>query len=269
MNINQDNKRKVENATDSTGVNQQQPCAATSDLKLPFPELPTKMRVVIEGASDASRRPIAEKVAQALGAVLIDAGRYLRSLKLSCVEAGISSEDRDAVAMHCASVRIDVWMRNQGGSFIEPLCFVNSNLFTESELAPFDEQPICQTMKTTADAMVRYVLAKLPENGRTVMLGRELDGFLFYTTPFRFIVSGTSDAEYKPGRPIYFASFAGEDVDAIRIAGRTLTTTQACEELLAGLVRQHVRDEEWKKRQGAHFWQTIKPHRVKKKPLQE
>ena len=264
MDINQDNKRKVEKATDSTGVTEQQPCAATSDLKLPFPELPTKMRVVIEGASDASRRPIAEKVAQALGAVLIDAGRYLRSLKLSCVEAGADLKDREAVVMHCAGVNIDVWVRNQGGLFDEALCFVNSDLFTASELAAFDEQPICQTVKATSDAMVRYVLRKLPENGRTVMLGRELNGFLYHTTPFRFIVSGTSDAEYKPGKPIYYASFAGEEADAMKIDGRILTTAQTCEKILAELMLQHARNEEWIKRHGPLLWKTVKA-----KPLQE
>lgn len=232
------------------------------------PQLPADMLVAIEGASDAIRRPIAEKVARALGAILVDEGQYVRSLKLSCVEAGVALDDSQAVSMHCAAVKIDLWVRNQGGFYDEALFFVNSDLFNASELSTVDDGTSNSTMRSTSLGMLRWVLDTMPEKRRAVITGRELNNFIFSTTPFRFFIFGEPKAGQQPSNPNPGQSSEAKSVHAVVIDGATMTTAQACERLLSELVPQHLRNEEWKKRSGPLLWDAVKvrPHLLDENP---
>src|SRR5229473_2223604 len=110
------------------------PSEAEGQAKVNLSILPPEMVVAIDGVSTITRKPVGELVAQALGAVLVDSGRFYRSLTKSCQEAGINLEDFWGVAAYCRKARLDVWVRREGGSVEEALVFVNGDLFDNDEL---------------------------------------------------------------------------------------------------------------------------------------
>ena len=231
---------------------------------LTLPSLPSDMVVTIDGTSTLTRRPIGELVAQALGAVLVDSGRFYRSLTMSCIEAGVDLEDWRAVSEHCEKARLDVWVRKEGGLFEEALVFVNGDLFNKSELAAVHNETPKVAFVPVARHMVNFTIQEMQGSRRLVVLGRDLGARLFQATPFKFFVStpvgaapqlssqnvdGDLDFGYRNANQ----NNTIQPIGALAIDGGSLSPAQAREKILSELLPQLVRHEEEEKRFVEHM----------------
>jgi len=219
-----------------------------------MPKFPQDIVVAIDGNSAVTRRPIGELVAQSLGAILIDSGRYYRSLAKSCLEAAVNLGDLEAVIAHCSGARLDVWIRRGHKPYAEALLFVNGDLFDEGELAPIrnDARKVART--TAARDRVDTVVRKIAAAGRVVVLGRNVGAKVLPWTPLKFFVTGPiglnpHEAVYEIGTRLDLC-YAGDAVrltEAFHVPAEAMSPEEACDNILTELANQLRQQEELEK----------------------
>src|SRR5438876_2377342 len=93
----------------SPKMNDGTPDEATNGAKgLAFPALPNKMIIAIDGWAQTGKNTSGELVAEHLGAVLVDSGRFYRALTKACLDSQENLGDGEAVAAWCKDVALDV-----------------------------------------------------------------------------------------------------------------------------------------------------------------
>ena len=238
----------------------------TVDLSM----LPPEMVVAIDGVSTITRKPIGELVAQALGAVLADSGRFYRSLTKSCLEASLDLTDFTAVSRHCQEARLDVWVRPTGGPVDEALVFVNGDLFNHDELAAVHADTVKVAVTPGARHQVMGALRQLERGRRLVVLGRDIADKVFPWTPFRIYVAPPARPlnapKQEPDRPDLGDLFHQHPtptipvrlLDAIFIDADETSPAQACARILAELPQQFRRRQELElARSGEPTWTNV------------
>src|SRR5690348_4951975 len=63
----------------------------------PFPDLGEKMVIAIDGWAQTGKNTVGSLVAEYLGGVLVDSGRFYRALTLACLQAGVDFRNLEAV----------------------------------------------------------------------------------------------------------------------------------------------------------------------------
>ena len=182
----------------TTGKSDTNAAKQTEDASLPkrtdpFPELPTKMIIAIDGWAHSGKNTAGELVARHLGGVLVDSGRFYRALTAACLEAVVDISDSEAVSSWCKKAALDVRVAEEGGVAEEAQVAVNGRWFTKEELKQVGLQTSLVAAVPDVRELVNTTLRLCECYGRVVMLGRDIAGVVFPHTPFKFFLDATEE----------------------------------------------------------------------------
>ena len=182
----------------TTGKSDTNAAKQTEDASLPkrtdpFPELPTKMIIAIDGWAHSGKNTAGELVARHLGGVLVDSGRFYRALTRACLQAEVDINNGDEVVAWCKRVALDVRLANEGGTAEEAQVAVNGRWFTKDELKQVGLQTSLVAAVPEVRKLVNTTLRLCECYGRVVMLGRDIAGVVFPHTPFKFFLDATEE----------------------------------------------------------------------------
>lgn len=159
----------------------------------PFPELPGRMLIAIDGWAQSGKNSAGEKVAEYLGGVLVDSGRFYRAITKACVDSGVTIGNTDAVAAWVSKATLDVRLARESGDVNEAQVAVNGQWFTKEELNPLGLQTSLVAAVPEVRNAVNSALRMCDSYGRVVMLGRDIGGTVFPTTPYKFFLDATEE----------------------------------------------------------------------------
>ncbi len=149
---------------------------------------PKEMVVAIDGWAQSGKNTIGSMVAEELDAVLIDSGRFYRALTKACLEAGVELGDQSVVTQFCCSAFIEVRFRKESGLSPEAQVSVNGRWFTPDELNSVGVE-VCEVSKLQlVRVRINETLRLCADEGRIVMLGRDIATNVFPATPFAFFL---------------------------------------------------------------------------------
>jgi len=196
MEIKQGGRRNVEKAANASATNDEghtAATAATASREFPFPELPGKMIVAIDGWAQTGKNTSGELVAEHLGAVLVDSGRFYRALTKACLDSKVNLSDAEAVSAWCKDAALDVRLAPEGGAVQEAQVAVNGRWFSKEELKLLGLQVPLVAAVPMVRNLVNATLRMCECYGRVVMLGRDIGGVVFPETPYKFFLDATED----------------------------------------------------------------------------
>lgn len=148
--------------------------------------LPPDMLVTIDGQARTGKNTAGELLAGALGGVLVDSGRFYRSITQAALVAEVDLDDRESVESFCAGARLDAVIRPNDRGILEALATVNSGLFTEATLVSVSALVPCVANVPLVRSMVNATLRRLYRGGRMIVLGRDMGMKVFPNTPYQF-----------------------------------------------------------------------------------
>lgn len=169
---------------------QQQP---SQDQRLPFPDVPAMMVIAIDGWAQTGKNSAGEKVAEYLGGVLVDSGRFYRAITKACRNSGVDIGNADAVATFARKATFDVRLAREVGVVNEAQVAVNGRWFTKEELIPLGLQTSLVAGVLQVREVVNSALRMCESYGRVVMLGRDIGGTVFPATPYKFFLDATEE----------------------------------------------------------------------------
>lgn len=189
MGLNRDGKRRndietIQNATLPSPVERRE---------LPFPDLGERMVVAIDGWAQTGKNTVGALVAEYLGGVLVDSGRFYRALTLACVQAGVDIRNPEAVTSWLKTTTVDVRLGREGAKVEEAQVAVNGKWFTKEELRDLGLQVSAIAAVPAVRELVDERLRACEALGRVVMLGRDIGGHVFPRTPYKFFLDATEE----------------------------------------------------------------------------
>jgi cytidylate kinase len=208
--------------------------------------LPERIQVVIDGAG-TTRRPLGEMMAQELGAVLIDTGKFYRAFAKSCLNAGVALDDEHAFEDRCKNARLDVSVREAWGRFKEALPLVNGELFGDKELEGVSLDTLRTPGTSTHRKVTRDAVIELSRSFRVVILGRAASANIFPATPFKFFIDAPFSPKFKAANPklseryFHLSNDNGFKNDVLFIPINSKTMEQAFNRMLVEIARQYLR----------------------------
>jgi cytidylate kinase len=182
MQNNTPNPRKKPTPKGGTLVPFPKPVHGRTDLD----RLPADMVITIDGQARTGKNTAGELLAATLGGILVDSGRFYRSLTQASLVAEVDLDDRDAVESFCAGARLDAVIRPNDRSVFEALATVNSGLFTEATLVSVGALVPKVAQIPLVRALVNATLRRLHRGGRMIVLGRDIGMKVFPNTPYQF-----------------------------------------------------------------------------------
>jgi cytidylate kinase len=192
-------KQTAQHPADESGSNAKPDALPENSLsllrsvKVPTQDLPAKMVVAIDGWAHSGKNTAGELVAEAIGGVLVDSGRFYRVLTKACLDAGVNLDDSAAVAEYCWSVPLDIRMRCEGGLVAEAQVAALGRWFTKDQLQPLGAATSKVARVTQVREMVNRSLLLCAGTGRVVMLGRDIGGVVLPDTPFKFFLDAPKE----------------------------------------------------------------------------
>lgn len=212
---------------------------ASPSENLPFPDVPAKLVIAIDGWAQTGKNTTGALVAEYLGGVLVDSGRFYRALTLACMEAGLQPFDQPAVAEWCKKAVIDVRLAKEDGAVPEATVAVNGRCFTKAELAHLGLRVSSVSSIPEVRSIVKACLRDCESLGRVVMLGRDIGGEVFPETPFKFFLNATEEVREQRHfqstgemgsvkRDLYDASNVMFTEDALMIDTSRITPEKVC-----------------------------------------
>lgn len=162
-------------------------------LDVPWPDMPEKMLVVIDGWNDTPKSLVAQWAAESWGALVVDAEKVFRSLITACIKAGRDVNDYPRIESWCEQAAVDLGFARDGGRALEAVVAVNGLWLNQADLRSAD----VVTNRAAFDMFwkkVRLVLRGCEFEDRVVLVGSDL-GLEFPYTPYKFFFDNT-----KPGR---------------------------------------------------------------------
>src|ERR1043166_3099475 len=102
----------------------------------PFPDLTAKMVIAIDGWAQTGKNTSGALIAEHLGAVLVDSGRFYRAITRACLDGGVNLNNRAAIIAWCQGVAVDVRLAREDANVDEAQVAVNGRWFTQAELKP-------------------------------------------------------------------------------------------------------------------------------------
>jgi len=166
---------------------------------IPFPKpvpsrpdldrLPADLVVTIDGQARTGKNTAGELLARELGGLLVDSGRFYRSVTQAAMVAEVDLDDRNAVESFCAGASLDAVIRPNERGVLEALATVNSGLFTDATLVSVGALVPKVAQIPLVRAMVNATLRRLNRGGRMIVLGRDMGMKVFPDTPYQFYFS--------------------------------------------------------------------------------
>ena len=179
MQNNNPNPRKKPTPKGGTLVPFPKPILGRTDLD----RLPADMVITIDGQARTGKNTAGELLAATLGGILVDSGRFYRSLTQAALVAEVDLDDRDAVESFCAGARLDAVIRPNDRSVFEALTTVDSGLFTDATLVSVGALVPKVAQIPLVRALVNATLRRLHRGGRMIVLGRDIGMKVFPNTP--------------------------------------------------------------------------------------
>lgn len=156
---------------------------------IPWPDMPERMLVAIDGWSDTPKALVGTWVAEGLGGLLIDSEKLLRALLTACVKSGRDVNDYLRVESWCESAAVDIgFARNEVG-VLEAQAAVNDDWLTDGELVSSDA-PTNRRAQDVFRNKVRQIVRNCAFDDRVVVIGSDI-GFEFASTPYKFFLDNT------------------------------------------------------------------------------
>ena len=162
--------------------------------------LPGQMIVTIDGPARSGKNTAGELVAEAIGGVLVDSGRFYRSLTAAVLRVGINLNDAEAVGQFCSQALIYVPLDRDGGSVIEAIVAVNGRWYSKAEVNAVGAATPKVADVPQARELVNSALHLLNGWGRMVMLGRDIGARVFPETPFKIFLNAPAHVLEKRHR---------------------------------------------------------------------
>lgn len=211
---------------------------------LPFPELPGAMIIAIDGWAQSGKNSTGEKVAEYLGGVLVDSGRFYRAITKACLDSGVDIGNGDEVVALVRKATLDVRMARTIGVVDEAQVAVNGHWFTKEELKPVGLQTSFVAAVPEVRDVVNSALRMFESYGRVVMLGRDIGGTVFPATPYKFFLDATEEVREQrhmksanthgaKQRDIYDASRVVFTESSLLIDTSKLSVEEVCGVILA------------------------------------
>ncbi len=160
---------------------------------LNLPALPAQMVVAIDGPARTGKNTAGELVAEAIGGVLVDSGRFYRALTKAALLAGTDLDAPAAVAAFCTHARLEARLGHDGGRVEEALVLVNGVCFSKAELHEIGAVTPRLANVPQARDLVNTALRGFGGVGRVVMLGRDIGARVFPDTPFKFFLNAPQE----------------------------------------------------------------------------
>lgn len=151
-------------------------------------KLPTHMQVAINGGSNITRRPVASLIAEKLSAVLVDAGRFYRSIAVSCMREGVDMEATDQVVAHINQLKIKTEVSRSDHPFDEAFISIGGDVFSDEELAAAYSETRKIAYLPALRKKVQEAILKVSKSPRIVVSGRDIAGDVLPDTPFKFCI---------------------------------------------------------------------------------
>jgi cytidylate kinase len=193
MEMKQGGRRSVEKAANELTASDDNVTAESANREFPFPELPAKMIVAIDGWAQTGKNTSGELVAEHLGAVLVDSGRFYRALTKGCLESKVNLSNPEAVTAWCRDTALDVRLAPEGGKVQEAQVAVNGRWFSKEELKLLGLQVPLVAAVPMVRHLVNTTLRMCECYGRVVLLGRDIGGVVFPETPYKFFLDATEE----------------------------------------------------------------------------
>ena len=103
------------------------------------------MLVAVDGWTGIPKTELGGRVAETLGGVLVDSGRFYRALSKACQDGGVDVADAAAVAAFCQGASLHIRFSREGWPVEQAQVAINGRWFLKSELAdvaqPTDRLP--------------------------------------------------------------------------------------------------------------------------------
>lgn len=160
-------------------------------LDVPWPDMPEKMLVVIDGWDDTPKVTVGQWVAESWGALLVDAEKIFRSLATASVIAGRNVNDYPRIESWCESAAVDLGFARDGGRALEAVVAVNGLWLNAQDLRTSG----IVTNRASFDLLwrkVRQVLRGCEFEDRVVLVGSDLS-LEFPGTPYKFFLDNTRE----------------------------------------------------------------------------
>ena len=160
-------------------------------LDLPWPDMPEKMLVVIDGWNDTPKALVGQWVAESWGALFVDAEKVFRSLVTASIIAGRDVNDYPRIESWCEQAAVDIGFTRDGGRALEAVVAVNGVWLNTKDLRTSG----AVTNRASFDLLwrkVRQVLRGCEFEDRVVLVGSDL-GLEFPHTPYKLFFDNTQD----------------------------------------------------------------------------
>ena len=173
----------------------------------PYPSLPTKLVVAIDGWAHSGKNTTGELVAEAIQGVLVDSGRFYRAFTRACIDRGINLDAEDKVAEFCWNSSLDCRLLHEGGRVMELQVAIGGRWFTKEDLnwVANDTSKVARVFEVRQ--IVNRSLRASSLFGRVVMLGRDIGSAVFPETPFKFFLD--APAEIREWRHLQRSGVSG------------------------------------------------------------
>lgn len=150
--------------------------------------LPQQMLVAIDGRAQSGKNTVGALVAEEIDAVLVDSGRFYRALTMACIATGVNLDVQTEVTRFCCSALIEVRFCKESGPVPEAQVAVNGRWFPKEELNLLGVE-VCEVSKLElVRARINETLRFCADDGRVVMLGRDIAAKVFPATQFAFFL---------------------------------------------------------------------------------
>ena len=159
-------------------------------LNVPWPDMPEKMLMAIDGWSDTPKTLVGEWVADSLGGLLVNSEKIFHSLVTACSKSGLDVNDHARVASWCEKAAVDVGFAEKGGRAFEAHVAVNGCWFENSDFRGVVESVTNRAAHDAFWGKVRQVLRRCDFDDRVVVVGSDI-GFEFPRTPYKFFLDHT------------------------------------------------------------------------------
>ena len=145
--------------------------------------------VAIDGPAGAGKSTIAKKIAENMGYIYVDTGALYRTVALSLINNGISSDDVAAVEKHLEKINVD-------------LCYINGEqrvLLNGTDVSSKIRTPEVSMMASTSSALpvVRAFLLELQRKMAVehdvVMDGRDIGTYVLPDANYKFFITATAE----------------------------------------------------------------------------
>ena len=165
-------------------------------INAPWPDMPEKMLVVIDGWSDTKKNLVSEWVAEAMGGLLVDSDHIYRALVAACSQAGVDVNRYASVESWCERAGVDIGFSKNGRGTLEAHVAVDGSWLAKSDLENHADPVSNRAAYSTFWTKVRQVLRGCDFDDRVVIVGSDI-GYEFQNTPYKFFLDNT-DGQRNP-----------------------------------------------------------------------